>query len=65
MNDVARQVSGALGTAVIGSLIATLYANRIAATCPRSPERLVVVRPIRSVQRTSSQPVYLRTTTPA
>ena len=29
MNDVTRQVAGALGTAVIGSLIASLYASRI------------------------------------
>ena len=29
MNDVTRQVGGALGTAVIGSLISTLYASRI------------------------------------
>ena len=30
MNDVTRQVAGALGTAVIGSLITSLYASRIA-----------------------------------
>jgi EmrB/QacA subfamily drug resistance transporter len=30
MNDVTRQVGGALGTAVIGSLISSLYASRIA-----------------------------------
>jgi EmrB/QacA subfamily drug resistance transporter len=29
MNDVARQVAGALGTAIVGSLIASIYANRI------------------------------------
>jgi hypothetical protein len=29
MNDVSRQVAGALGTAVIGSLIAWLYASRL------------------------------------
>jgi MFS transporter, DHA2 family, multidrug resistance protein len=29
MNDVTRQVGGAIGTAVIGSLITTLYASRI------------------------------------
>jgi EmrB/QacA subfamily drug resistance transporter len=29
MNDVTRQVGGALGTAVIGSVISTLYASRI------------------------------------
>ena len=29
MNDVSRQVAGALGTAVIGSIISTIYASRI------------------------------------
>jgi EmrB/QacA subfamily drug resistance transporter len=29
MNDVTRQVGGALGTAVVGSLISTLYASRV------------------------------------
>jgi EmrB/QacA subfamily drug resistance transporter len=29
MNDVSRQVAGALGTAIIGSLIASLYASRL------------------------------------
>jgi hypothetical protein len=29
MNDVTRQVGGSLGTAVIGSLISSLYASRI------------------------------------
>jgi hypothetical protein len=29
MNDVARQVAGALGTAVIGSPITSLYASRV------------------------------------
>jgi len=30
MNDVTRQVAGALGTAVVGSLISSLYASRVA-----------------------------------
>ncbi len=30
MNDVTRQVAGALGTAVIGSLMSSLYASRVA-----------------------------------
>jgi predicted MFS family arabinose efflux permease len=30
MNDVTRQVGGALGTAVIGSLISSVYASRVA-----------------------------------
>ena len=39
MNDVARQVAGALGTAVIGSLIATLYTSRMVnASFVASPE---------------------------
>ena len=39
MNDVARQVAGALGTAVIGSLIATLYTSRMVdASFAASPE---------------------------
>jgi EmrB/QacA subfamily drug resistance transporter len=29
MNDVTRQVCGALGTAIVGSLISTLYASRV------------------------------------
>jgi EmrB/QacA subfamily drug resistance transporter len=29
MNDVSRQVAGALGTAIIGSLVASLYASRL------------------------------------
>jgi EmrB/QacA subfamily drug resistance transporter len=29
MNDVTRQVAGALGTAIVGSLISTLYATRV------------------------------------
>jgi EmrB/QacA subfamily drug resistance transporter len=39
MNDVTRQVAGALGTAVIGSLITSLYASRVhdaAATLPEA-----------------------------
>jgi MFS family permease len=34
MNDVTRQVGGALGTAVIGSLITTLFDNRVADGVP-------------------------------
>ena len=30
MNDVTRQVAGALGTAVVGSLVSSLYASRVA-----------------------------------
>jgi hypothetical protein len=30
MNDVTRQVAGALGTAVVGSLISSLYSTRVA-----------------------------------
>src|SRR5206468_3984959 len=30
MNDVTRQVGGSLGTAVIGSLIASVYSSRVA-----------------------------------
>ena len=47
MNDVTRQVAGALGTAVVGSIITTLYASRVgdavaglpeeAASPPRTP----------------------------
>jgi EmrB/QacA subfamily drug resistance transporter len=38
MNDVTRQVGGALGTAVIGSLITSLYASRIADSVSALPE---------------------------
>jgi len=38
MNDVARQVSGALGTAIVGSLIASLYTVRIADDLPTLPQ---------------------------
>ena len=42
MNDVSRQVSGALGVAVIGSLTSSLYASRIeddtAALAPAAAE---------------------------
>jgi EmrB/QacA subfamily drug resistance transporter len=38
MNDVTRQVAGALGTAVIGSLITSLYASRIADSAAALPE---------------------------
>ena len=39
MNDVTRQVAGALGTAVIGSLIASLYASRISDDVAALPEQ--------------------------
>ena len=39
MNDVTRQVAGALGTAVIGSLIASLYASRISDSVAALPEQ--------------------------
>jgi MFS family permease len=38
MNDVTRQVAGALGTAVIGSLITSLYAARVADAAAGLPE---------------------------
>jgi len=38
MNDVARQVAGALGVAVVGSLIASLYASGIGEKLPRLSE---------------------------
>jgi MFS transporter, DHA2 family, multidrug resistance protein len=38
MNDVTRQVGGALGTAVIGSLISSLYASRIADSVAGLPD---------------------------
>jgi EmrB/QacA subfamily drug resistance transporter len=37
MNDVTRQVGGALGVAVVGSLIETFYADRIADTAVHLP----------------------------
>ena len=39
MNDVTRQVAGALGTAVIGSLITSLYASRIGDSVAGLPEQ--------------------------
>ena len=39
MNDVTRQVAGALGTAVIGSLITSLYASRIGDSVAALPEQ--------------------------
>jgi EmrB/QacA subfamily drug resistance transporter len=39
MNDVTRQVAGALGTAVIGSLITSLYGSRIADSVSALPEQ--------------------------
>ena len=38
MNDVARQVAGALGTAVIGSLITSLYAGRMTESVSLLPD---------------------------
>jgi MFS transporter, DHA2 family, multidrug resistance protein len=38
MNDVTRQVGGALGVAVIGSLISTIYASRVADDVAGLPE---------------------------
>src|SRR5262249_22649378 len=36
MNDVTRQVGGALGTAIIGSLISSFYASRISGALARA-----------------------------
>jgi EmrB/QacA subfamily drug resistance transporter len=38
MNDVTRQVAGALGTAVVGSLISSLYASRVANSVANLPD---------------------------
>jgi hypothetical protein len=38
MNDVTRQVGGSLGTAVIGSLITSLYGSRIADSVATLPD---------------------------
>ena len=38
MNDVTRQVAGALGTAVIGSLISSVYSSRIADSVAALPD---------------------------
>jgi EmrB/QacA subfamily drug resistance transporter len=38
MNDVTRQVAGALGTAVIGSLISSLYSARVSSSLGALPE---------------------------
>jgi hypothetical protein len=38
MNDVTRQVGGSLGTAVIGSLISSLYASRISDSVSTLPD---------------------------
>jgi EmrB/QacA subfamily drug resistance transporter len=40
MNDVTRQVGGALGTAIIGSLITSLYSSRIAGSVSDLPGAL-------------------------
>jgi MFS transporter, DHA2 family, multidrug resistance protein len=39
MNDVTRQVAGALGTAVIGSLITSLYGSRVSDSVAALPEQ--------------------------
>ena len=39
MNDVTRQVAGALGTAIVGSLITSLYASRIGDAVAGLPEQ--------------------------
>jgi EmrB/QacA subfamily drug resistance transporter len=38
MNDVTRQVGGALGTAVIGSLVSSLYASKVADSVTTLPD---------------------------
>jgi predicted MFS family arabinose efflux permease len=38
MNDVTRQVAGALGTAVIGSIISSVYASRVADSVASLPD---------------------------
>jgi EmrB/QacA subfamily drug resistance transporter len=38
MNDVTRQVAGALGTAIIGSLISSVYASRVADSIATLPD---------------------------
>jgi len=38
MNDVTRQVAGALGTAVVGSLISSVYASRVADSIASLPD---------------------------
>src|ERR671923_2426812 len=38
MNDVTRQVAGALGTAVVGSLISSIYASRVADSVANLPD---------------------------
>jgi hypothetical protein len=38
MNDVTRQVAGALGTAIVGSLITSIYASRINDDAASRPE---------------------------
>jgi MFS transporter, DHA2 family, multidrug resistance protein len=47
MNDVTRQVAGALGTAIIGSLITSLYASRISGDVAGMPD------PVRSAAEDS------------
>jgi len=54
MNDVARQVAGALGVAVVGSVTASLYASGIGADLPGSPRVPAPEPRIRSDQLTSS-----------
>jgi EmrB/QacA subfamily drug resistance transporter len=38
MNDVTRQVAGALGTAIVGSLISSIYASRVADSVANLPD---------------------------
>jgi predicted MFS family arabinose efflux permease len=40
MNDVTRQVGGALGVAIVGSLIDSIYSNRISASAAQLPAAL-------------------------
>jgi EmrB/QacA subfamily drug resistance transporter len=40
MNDVTRQVGGALGVAIVGSLIDSIYSNRMGATAAQLPAAL-------------------------
>jgi EmrB/QacA subfamily drug resistance transporter len=37
MNDVSRQVAGALGVAIIGSITSTIYSNRVTGDLPQLP----------------------------
>jgi hypothetical protein len=37
MNDVTRQVAGALGVAIVGSITASAYTNRVSGELPQLP----------------------------